>query len=78
MPDITIYSLPTCPHCRHAKEYLSNKNLTFKDLNVAEDKSARDEMVRLTNQRSVPVIVIDGQTVVGFDQQKIDEVLSNQ
>jgi glutaredoxin len=33
-------------------------------------------MIKLTNQRSVPVIVIDDQTIVGFDQQKIDEALS--
>jgi glutaredoxin len=43
---------------------------------VAEDKEARDEMVKISNQRSVPVIVIDDQIIVGFDQQKIDEALS--
>lgn len=43
---------------------------------MAEDKEARDEMVKISNQRSVPVIVIDDQIIVGFDQQKIDEALS--
>jgi len=43
---------------------------------VADDKAARDEMVKISNQRSVPVIVIDDQIIVGFDQQKIDEALS--
>ena len=45
---------------------------------MAEDKPARDEMIRLTNQRAVPVIVIDDQIIVGFDPQKIDEALSKQ
>jgi glutaredoxin len=40
---------------------------------VAEDKEARDEMIKLTNQRSVPVIVVDDQIIIGFDQQKIDQ-----
>lgn len=35
-------------------------------------------MLALTNQRSVPVIVIDDQIIIGFDQQKIDEALANQ
>jgi len=35
-------------------------------------------MISLTNQRSVPVIVIDEQIIVGFDQQQIDEALSKQ
>lgn len=78
MANIKIYSLPTCPHCHHAKEYLSKKNVDFKDFNVSEDTTARDEMLALTNQRSVPVIVIDDQIIVGFDQQKIDEALTIQ
>ena len=60
------------------KEFLSDKNLEFTDFNVAEDKVARDEMITLTNQRAVPVIVIEDQVIIGFDQQKIDEILSKQ
>ena len=43
---------------------------------MGEDKTARDEMVALTNQRGVPVIVIDDKVIIGFDQQKIEEALS--
>ena len=42
---------------------------------MGEDKTARDEMVALTNQRGVPVIVIDDQVIIGFDQQKIEDAL---
>lgn len=35
-------------------------------------------MISLSNQRAVPVIVIDDQVIVGFDQQKIDEALAKQ
>lgn len=43
---------------------------------MAEDKEARDEMIKLTNQRAVPVIVVDDQIIIGFDQQKIDQALA--
>ena len=76
MAQIKLYSLPTWPHCHHAKEFLSQKNLEFTDFDVGEDKTARDEMVALTNQRGVPVIVIDDKVIIGFDQQKIEEALS--
>ena len=76
MAQIKIYSLPTWPHCKEAKEYLSSKNLDFSVLNVAEDKDARDEMITLTNQRAVPVIVIDDKIIIGFDQHKIDSALA--
>ena len=43
---------------------------------MGEDKTARDEMVALTNQRGVPVIVIGDQVIIGFDQQKIEDALA--
>jgi len=43
---------------------------------VGEDKTARDEMVALTNQRGVPVIVIGDKVIIGFDQQKIEDALA--
>jgi glutaredoxin 3 len=43
---------------------------------VGLDKAARDEMIALTSQRSVPVIVIDGQVIIGFDQEKIKTALN--
>jgi serine protease Do len=33
-------------------------------------------MVRLSGQRGVPVIVIDGQVVVGFDRPRLEQLLS--
>ena len=32
-------------------------------------------MVRLSGQQGVPVIVVDGQVVVGFDQRRLDQLL---
>lgn len=43
---------------------------------MAQDKSARDEMIALTNQRGVPVIIIDGQVIIGFDQDKIEAAIN--
>jgi glutaredoxin len=45
---------------------------------VGQDKTARDEMIALTNQRSVPVLVIDGQIIIGFDQARIEAALASQ
>lgn len=75
---VTIYTIPTCPWCRQTKEYLQQKGIQFTDHNVAEDRAAFDEMYRLTHQAGVPVIVIDGTIIVGFDPRKIDETLSKQ
>jgi glutaredoxin 3 len=72
---VELYSTPTCPWCKRAKEYLSEKGVKFTDYNVAEDSSKLQEMVSLTGQRGVPVIRIDNEIIVGFNPASIDKAL---
>ena len=73
--EIKIYSIPTCPHCKMAKQYLSSKGLSYQDFNISEDSLAQEEMTKLSGQMGVPVIDIDGEIVVGFDKERIDSLL---
>ena len=76
MAEVKVYSTPTCPYCIKAKEYLKQKNIDFVNVDVSSDQSAVEEMVNLTGQMGVPVIVIDGNPIVGFDKSKIDSLLN--
>ncbi len=73
---VVIYSTPTCPYCKRAKEYLSRKGIGYTDIDVAQDKEKAKEMTQKTGQMSVPVIIIDDEIVVGFDQGRLDKLLS--
>jgi glutaredoxin-like YruB-family protein len=75
--EIKVYSTPTCPYCKMAKEYLSSKGVSYKDIDVSRDESAAEEMVKVSGQMGVPVVVIDGEAVVGFDRSRIDSLLSS-
>jgi glutaredoxin-like YruB-family protein len=75
MAKITIYSTPTCVYCKMAKEFFDQNNIEYTDFNVAEDESARNEMVEKSGQMGVPVIMIDDEMTVGFDQEKIKNLL---
>lgn len=72
---VTIYSTPTCPWCHKAKAFFTEHNIAFIDYNVADDEVKAQEMVDKSGQMAVPVIDIDGEIVVGFDQQKIASLL---
>jgi glutaredoxin 3 len=48
----------------------------YQDVNVFESTEAREELVRLTGRMSIPVIVVDGQVVVGFDKARLQALLS--
>lgn len=75
--EIKVYSTPTCPYCMKAKEYLSSKGVAFQNLDVSQNQAALEEMVKTTGQMGVPVIVVDGEAIVGFDKARLDSLLSS-
>ncbi len=75
MSNVTIYSTPTCHFCHAAKEFFTENNIAFTDHDVASDMDKRTEMIELTGQMGVPVIKIDDDIIVGFDEDKIKELL---
>lgn len=72
---IKIYSTPTCVYCNGLKEYLKSKNFEYKDVDVSADEKELEEMVEISGQMGVPVIDIDGNIIIGFDREKVDELL---
>lgn len=73
--EVTIYSTPTCHFCQAAKAFFDENNVKYTDINVAEDTEKRQEMIEMTGQMGVPVIKIDNDVVVGFDEGKVKELL---
>lgn len=74
MKDVVVYTSNTCPYCTLAKNYLEEQDVAYTEKNVQTDKLARQELMEMGHM-GVPVIVIDGEEIVGFDKDKIDEAL---
>lgn len=74
MADVVIFSSNTCPYCVAAKEYLEEKGVPYVEKNIQTDKAARNELMKMGHM-GVPVLLIDGEEVVGFDKPKIDQLL---
>jgi len=72
---IKIYTTPTCPYCRKAKEYFRSLGLEFKEVDVTKNPREAELMVKKTGQMGVPVIEIGNKIVIGFDKAKIDRLL---
>jgi len=72
---VKVYSTPTCPWCAKVKEYLKEKKVEFKEINVADNEKAREEMIEKSGQMGVPVLDINGKIIVGFNQGEIDKAL---
>jgi len=75
---VKIYSTPTCPYCVRAKQFLSDNNIVFEDIDVSTNQTAADEMVQKSGQMGVPVLDIAGEIIVGFDKERIKQTLGLQ
>ena len=59
-----------------AKEFFKANSVDFTDYNVGADTAKRAEMVDITGQMGVPVIVIDGkEVVIGFNEKALKGLL---
>ena len=72
---VVIYSTPVCHFCQEAKEFFAENNIEYTEHDVASDADKRQEMIDMTGKMGVPVIKIGNDVVVGFDEEKLKELL---
>ncbi len=80
---VIVYTLPNCPTCNLAKEFLKENNVEFESYDVIENKERAKEMVekrrsvRTDDDRDVhfPVIDVNGKILNGFSAEELGEAL---
>ncbi|MFP4539667.1 MAG: glutaredoxin family protein [Candidatus Paceibacterota bacterium] len=77
MKEVIIYSTPTCVYCDMAKDFFKERGIEYKDYDVSEDAERRQEMIEKSGQMGVPVIFIGDEMIIGFDKDKVAEILDN-
>ena len=72
---VKIYSAPACVYCKTLMGYLSNHKIEFINIDVSKDKKELEKMIKDSGQMAVPVIDIDGEIMVGFDESTLRKAL---
>lgn len=73
---VRVFSTKWCPWCDRVKQFLKEHKIKFEELDVSEDPEAAQEMIEKTGQMGVPVIEIDDQIVIGYDERRLRELLN--
>ena len=73
--NVVVYTTSSWPWCHRVKEYLSRKGVQFTEYDVTNDREKAKELFQKSGQLAVPVILVDDQIVVGFNQVKLDALL---
>jgi glutaredoxin-like YruB-family protein len=73
--NVTVYTTPTCTWCNTIKRHLQENRIQFREVDVASNQKAAEEMVRKSGQQGVPQTDINGEIIVGFDKPRINRLL---
>lgn len=80
---VQIYTTNYCPYCKAAKSLLEKKGYEYEEINLQGDPEKKYKVMTDLNWRTVPIILIDGNLVGGYDQladlerkKKLDELLN--
>ena len=65
---VTIYTTEPCGYCRTAKALLDKRGIDYQEINLARDPEGRAELVRLTGMMTFPQVIIDGESVGGYQE----------
>lgn len=75
MTQVLIYTTQTCPWCKKTKEFFKKHNIKYTEKDVAADEKTAQEAIDKSGQMGVPIIDVDGQIIVGFDEPKLKKAL---
>jgi len=65
---VEIYTTNYCPYCRAAKSLLEEKGCEYREINLDREHKKKYELMSELNWMTVPIILIDGNLVGGYDQ----------
>ena len=75
MAKVILYTTPACPYCYTLKSFFKENNIDFEEIDVSHNEKAKEDLIERTGKIEVPVVDIDGQTIIGFDKEKISKLL---
>jgi glutaredoxin 3 len=63
-----MYTTDFCPYCRSAKALLERRGVAFEEVNLARDPDGRAELSKVSGMHTFPQILIDGESIGGFNE----------
>jgi glutaredoxin len=72
---VTLYVVPDCPLCAHARSWLKQQGIDYNERDVANEFGALRAMYKLTRQRFVPVFEAEGRSLVRPTDKELAEFL---
>lgn len=73
---VVLYATDWCPYCEKTRALLAAKAIPYQEMNIETSEEARNQYQRLA-PNGVPVLLVAGEVVRGYNQKKMEAVLDN-
>lgn len=71
---VKLYTTPTCPWCKVARAHLKDNDISFIEIDVSHDRAGLREMLTMTGQHGVPVLLIGEKALIGWNPAEFDRL----
>ena len=75
MAKVTVFTTPTCVWCGKVKEFLKKNNVKYIETDVTKDPAKAQYMIDKSGQMGVPVVEIDDEMVIGYNEGRLKKLL---
>jgi len=75
MSKVILYTTPTCAWCVKVKEFLKSKKVKYKEVDVTKDTVKAQEMIEKSGQMGVPVVEVDNNIIIGYNEAQLKKLL---
>lgn len=75
MAAIRVYTTPTCPYCKMAKDWLNEHGCEFEELDITADVEVLREWRALSGGAGVPVVAHGNDLIIGFNPERLEQLL---
>ncbi|OGY37203.1 MAG: hypothetical protein A3E36_01220 [Candidatus Andersenbacteria bacterium RIFCSPHIGHO2_12_FULL_45_11b] len=76
---VTIYTTKTCGYCKATKEFFTEHDVPFTEIDVSNDQAQARAMIERSGQMGVPVILVEKkpneQMIIGYDREALATAL---
>ncbi len=73
--EVIIYTTPTCPFCKMVKRFLDDNSIKYEEKDISIDKDAQGEVIEKADKMVAPVVDIDGDIIIGYDENEMRKEL---
>lgn len=73
--EVVLYATSWCGYCAKARKFLNDNEIAFVEYDIEKSEEGRQQHQSLIDGNLVPVLVVNGEVVKGFNKRRLKELL---